>query len=69
MTVFIKVIPKWNGYSAPSGESCRILPKSGPKMMLYVYFAGILKKKALSEGHKKLKNQFWPLKNGIGHQN
>ena len=55
------------GYSASSGKSCMILPKFAPKFMLYLMFCRHFRKKvATTEGHKRLKYQFWSLKNDIG---
>ena len=68
--IFSKCFTKWAGYSAPSSKSCMILPKFAPKFMLYLMFCRHFRKKfGMTEGHKRLKYQFWSLKNDIGHQN
>ena len=45
---------------------CQVLALKSCYMFILQAF---LNKVALTEGQKILKNQFWLLKNGIGHQN
>ena len=45
---------------------CQVLALKSCYMLILQPF---LNKVALTEGQKILKNQFWLLKNGIGHQN